>query len=223
MITYEIFSEWPYDQALSWMQARHAELALHPRRIYCAAGSHKETVISLGRDNGRGAIDKAGLSHWSEYIIRFNDRGGGVTAHEPGQLVLYPVLDIQSWGLRARDLIKILEESALSFIASLGISAYCLKESPGIFVDEAKVGFIGMRIKEGISSHGLALNVLNDARIFACIEPCGIKNLRVASLGQFSTLEESAKFYATKLALCFEQKINSAGIHKTYSESLCES
>lgn len=207
MIACEIFCEWPYDHALCWMKKQHDRVSLDQNKGYCAVGSHKETVISLGRDTSRGSIDKARLSQWPGLIIRANDRGGGLTAHEPGQLVLYPVLHLQTFNLKARDLIKLLEETTLGFAASLSIKASCNSESPGIFVGDAKVGFIGMRIKEGISTHGLALNVLNDARIFESIEPCGIKNLPVASLCQHAKLEQNIEWYAQKLASCFVAKL----------------
>lgn len=188
MICKEIFCEWPYDQALRWMSDAHHEVSLCQRRIFVGVGSHNEIAITMGRDPGRGSIDKERLKAWPQYLIRAIDRGGGVTAHEPGQIVIYPIINLRAWGIGMRDIIELLQSCAINFAESLGIDAHTRPESPGIYVGNAKTGFIGMRLKDGVSMHGLALNVLNDAQIFSAIEPCGIKGLKVSSLREHAQL-----------------------------------
>lgn len=110
------------------------------------------------------------------------DRGGQVTYHGPGQLVAYTLLDIKRLGMGVRDLVNHLEHSVVDVLSSYAVSAYPKADAPGVYVDEAKVASLGLRIKKGCSYHGLALNVAMDLEPFSRINPCGYQGLRVAQL-----------------------------------------
>jgi lipoyl synthase len=115
------------------------------------------------------------------------DRGGQVTYHGPGQLVVYPLIDIRRAGLGVRDLVTALERAVIDYCASLGIQAECRKNAPGVYVANQKIASVGLRIRRGASYHGLAFNVNMDLEPFQRINPCGYAGLQMtqlASLGQ---------------------------------------
>ena len=115
------------------------------------------------------------------------DRGGQVTYHGPGQLVVYPLIDIRRAGLGVRDLVTALERAVIEYCASLGIEAECRKNAPGVYVAGGKVASVGLRIRRGASYHGLAFNVNMDLEPFQRINPCGYAGLQMtqlAALGQ---------------------------------------
>jgi lipoic acid synthetase len=110
------------------------------------------------------------------------DRGGQVTYHGPGQLVVYPLIDIRRAGLGVRDLVTALERALIEYCASLGITAECRKGAPGVYVAGKKIGSVGLRIRRGASYHGLAFNVNMDLEPFGRINPCGYAGLQMTQL-----------------------------------------
>ncbi len=110
------------------------------------------------------------------------DRGGQVTYHGPGQLVVYPLLDLGRAGLGVRELVCALERAVIRCVAAYGISAVGNREAPGVYVDGAKLASIGLRIRRNCSYHGLALNVAMDLEPFQRINPCGFQGLAVTQL-----------------------------------------
>jgi lipoyl(octanoyl) transferase len=110
------------------------------------------------------------------------DRGGQVTYHGPGQLVIYILVDLRRMGLGVRGLVTIIESSLISFLASLGVAAKAKKLAPGVYVNETKVAQLGLRIRRGCSFHGLSLNVAMDLEPFSRINPCGHEGLEVTSI-----------------------------------------
>lgn len=113
------------------------------------------------------------------------DRGGQITYHGPGQLVVYPLLNIRRLGLGARGLVIALENAMIDCLAEFGITATGNRDAPGVYVQGKKIGSIGMRIRRGCCYHGLALNVAMDLEPFQRINPCGFAGLQVT---QVSTL-----------------------------------
>jgi lipoyl(octanoyl) transferase len=110
------------------------------------------------------------------------DRGGQVTYHGPGQLVVYPLVDLKRAGLSVRDLVSALENAVINYAAQLGIHAHCRKSAPGVYVDERKLASLGIRIRRGASYHGVALNVAMDLEPFSRIDPCGYPGLQMTQL-----------------------------------------
>jgi lipoyl(octanoyl) transferase len=110
------------------------------------------------------------------------DRGGQVTYHGPGQLMIYPLLNLRRLKLGVRDLVMALENAVIAYAAELGITAASSRKAPGVYVDGAKLASIGLRIRRGACYHGMALNVSLDPRPFERINVCGYKDLRVTRL-----------------------------------------
>ena len=110
------------------------------------------------------------------------DRGGQVTYHGPGQLVFYPLIQLRRQGLDVRQLVSALEASVIAWLAELGIAAATKPRAPGVYVDDAKIASLGLRIRRGRSYHGLAVNVAMDLAPFARINPCGYAGLRMTQV-----------------------------------------
>ena len=110
------------------------------------------------------------------------DRGGQVTYHGPGQLVVYPLLDLSRRALGVRALVEGIERAVIATLAPWGIEAYGKRDAPGVYVAERKIASIGLRIRRGRSYHGLALNVAMDLAPFARINPCGYAGLQMTQV-----------------------------------------
>ena len=110
------------------------------------------------------------------------DRGGQVTYHGPGQLVVYPLVDLKRSRLGVRELVTALESALVALAAEFGIHAAARRDAPGVYVEGAKLASVGLRIRRGASYHGLALNVAMDLEPFARINPCGQPGLPVVDL-----------------------------------------
>ncbi len=123
------------------------------------------------------------------------DRGGQVTYHGPGQLVVYPLIDLRRARMGVRDLVTGLERAVIDYVATLGVRAETRPRAPGVYVDGRKLASIGIRVRRGASYHGLALNVNMDLAPFSRINPCGYAGLemtQVAALSAVSSVEEVA-------------------------------
>lgn len=130
------------------------------------------------------------------------DRGGQVTYHGPGQLVVYPLLDLRRLGLGVRELVVALEQSVIALCAAHGIAAAGRRDAPGVYVDGRKLASVGLRVRRGGSYHGLALNVDGDLGPFGRINPCGYAGLemtRLADLGLGLTVRRAAEALAPPL------------------------
>jgi len=112
------------------------------------------------------------------------DRGGQVTYHGPGQLMIYPLIDLRRAGLGVRDLVTALEQSVVDLAADYGIEAASRCDAPGIYTDGVKLASVGLRIRRGSSFHGMALNVDVDLEPFSRINPCGFKDLQLTDLAR---------------------------------------
>jgi lipoyl(octanoyl) transferase len=110
------------------------------------------------------------------------DRGGQVTYHGPGQLVVYPLLDVRRAQLGVRQLVMALESAVIEMLAGWNIEAVARRDAPGVYVNERKLASVGLRIRRGCSYHGLALNVGMDLEPFRRINPCGYRGLEVTDL-----------------------------------------
>jgi len=110
------------------------------------------------------------------------DRGGQVTYHGPGQLVVYPLIDLRRHPLGVRELVMALENAVIAYAAELGVAAASSRTAPGVYVDGAKLASVGLRIRRGASYHGLALNVSLDLQPFERINVCGHRGLAVTRL-----------------------------------------
>jgi lipoyl(octanoyl) transferase len=112
------------------------------------------------------------------------DRGGQVTYHGPGQLVVYALVDLRRAQLGVRDLVTALETSVIDLAAEFAVSAESRRSAPGVYVDGRKLASIGIRVRRGASYHGLALNVALDLEPFRRINPCGFQGLEMTQLSE---------------------------------------
>jgi lipoate-protein ligase B len=109
-------------------------------------------------------------------------RGGGTTAHNPGQLVFYPILSLQKAGLAINAYIRELEAIGAELLERLGVHGTRLKGAPGLWVGKRKIASIGVRVSRYITYHGMAINIQNDLSIFDFIVPCGLDNVEMTSV-----------------------------------------
>ena len=114
------------------------------------------------------------------------DRGGQITYHGPGQVVLYLLLDLQRLKIKVRELVTTIEQAVIDFLAAYGVTAQRLAGAPGVYVGEAKIAALGLKIKNGCSYHGLSLNVDMDISPFTAINPCGYAGLKVVQTKDFN-------------------------------------
>jgi len=114
-------------------------------------------------------------------IIRI-DRGGQITYHGPGQIVAYILLDMRRWKINVRELVRLIEKAVIDLLAECGVAALGREDAPGVYVGNAKIASLGLKIKNGYCYHGLALNVDMDLTPFANINPCGQAGLRVTQV-----------------------------------------
>ncbi len=114
------------------------------------------------------------------------DRGGQVTYHGPGQLVVYFMIDLKRKGVGPRFLVDTIEQSLVSVIDEFGVTSYPKPDAPGVYVDEKKIASLGLRIRKGKSFHGLALNIDMDLEPFSRINPCGYAGMAMTTLNEVS-------------------------------------
>jgi len=114
------------------------------------------------------------------------DRGGQVTYHGPGQLIVYCLIDLKRKKFGIRQMVSALEQSVIDFLADQQIKAVVRKDAPGVYVDEAKISALGLRVKRGCSYHGLSFNIDMDMSPFQQINPCGYEGLAVTQLKDLS-------------------------------------
>jgi lipoyl(octanoyl) transferase len=124
------------------------------------------------------------------------DRGGQVTYHGPGQVVAYTLVDLRRARLGIRDMVRAIEAAVIEFLDSQGISAYGRSEAPGVYVRrgavESKIAALGLKVRNGCTYHGLALNVAMDLGPFADIDPCGYPGLAVTQLADLGVMLDAA-------------------------------
>lgn len=130
-----------------------------------------------------------GLAGKPEHILQLTpipivqtDRGGQVTYHGPGQLVVYLLLQLDRYEVSIRELVRRIEQAVIDLLADYRISAYGKVDAPGVYVDEAKIASIGLRVKHGCTYHGVSLNIDMDLAPFGWINPCGYANMRMTQL-----------------------------------------
>jgi lipoyl(octanoyl) transferase len=117
------------------------------------------------------------------------DRGGQVTYHGPGQLMIYPLIDLKRCRLGVRDLVTGLELSVVDLASDYGIEALARKDAPGVYVDGQKIASVGLRVRRSASYHGMALNIDVNLEPFSRINPCGYQDLKVTDLASLGINE----------------------------------
>ena len=156
-----------------------------------------------------------GLAGRREHLLRDNeipvikaDRGGQITYHGPGQLVLYTLFDLKRLRLGVRDMVRSLEAAVINWLGSHEVAAYGKPSAPGVYLMrngvESKIAALGLKVRNGCTYHGLAVNVAMDLAPFSDIDPCGYPGLSVTQLcdvGPLRTIEEAGDELAPIIAL----------------------
>jgi lipoate-protein ligase B len=167
------------------------------------------TVFTLGR---RGGLEHLLVSEeflkTSGIPIVHVERGGNITFHGPGQLVAYPIVNLNARRIGVVDFVKALENVMLATVRTWGIAAECNPANRGIWVGNNKMGSIGLAIRKGISFHGLALNVNVDLTPFSWIQPCGLQGVCMTSMEQELGRELSMEDVRAAVKKQFESVLN---------------
>ena len=183
---------------VDYLEARELQLALLEK---VHAGAEPNTMLLLEHPH---VYTKGRLSKQTDVLlpeedlaakgipVYETDRGGQVTYHGPGQLVVYPIINLREWGGPVK-YVRALEQVVIATLAEMGITAYCESGNTGVWTDQGKIAAIGVKISRGIAFHGLALNVNTDLSLYQNIIPCGIADRSVTSmaaiLGELVDLE----------------------------------
>ncbi|MFZ4403578.1 MAG: lipoyl(octanoyl) transferase LipB [Pseudobdellovibrionaceae bacterium] len=162
-----------YELVLQWQKKMQASIKGSKKILLL--GLEHPSVITLGR---RSQAQKDIL--WSEdqlqqsqITIENSDRGGRATLHSPGQLVIYPIVDLSMWKISVPDFVQLLLANTQSVLALGGIDCYVDTDRPGVYTTQGKLAFCGLRIEQGVSRHGLSINVSNDLSLFESSVACG--------------------------------------------------
>ena len=130
-----------------------------------------------------------GLSGKPEHLLKAtqipiiqSDRGGQITYHAPGQLIIYCLIDIKRLGIGIKKMVSIIEQSLIELLSSYDITAHTLKGAPGVYVNDSKIAALGLKVKHGRTYHGLSLNIDMDLSPYKLINPCGYSDLKVTQM-----------------------------------------
>ena len=199
------------------IRSQPASVLSQPRVRHLGRVEYEPTWREMQRitdERGPGSVDEIwflehppvftlGLNGRREHVLAARDipvihvdRGGQVTYHGPGQLVVYPLLDIKRLNLSIRELVVRLENAVIELCAGFGVEAAGRRDAPGVYVAGRKLASIGLRVRRGGTYHGIALNVVNDLEPFSRINPCGYAGLqvtRLADLASITSLDEVAR------------------------------
>ncbi len=173
-----------YGEALALQEDLHARVVAGEAAAYAVSVEHPP-VLTFGKHASAQHLLFAAEALRAQGIgLVQTERGGEVTAHEPGQLVLYPILRLASFGLRPKRYVELLEGVVIEALRHFDVTAATDPEHPGVWVGREKICAIGIRIKERVSLHGMALNVANSLELFQKIVPCGIQGRGVTSVSR---------------------------------------
>ncbi|MBF0264853.1 MAG: lipoyl(octanoyl) transferase LipB [Gammaproteobacteria bacterium] len=138
-------------------------------------------VFTLGRHS-----DESHILHRGKIPIQKIDRGGQVTYHGPGQLIIYCLLDLKRLKLGVRQVVTVMEDAVIDFLSLYEVNAYAKEKAPGVYTAEGKISALGLRVRKGKCYHGLSVNIDMNLQPFQSINPCGYANLDVVQLSDYT-------------------------------------
>ena len=159
-------------------------------------------VFTLGRNGKQEYLHNTG-----DIPVINVDRGGQVTYHGPGQLIVYPLLNIKRRQLGVQSLVRILEQSVIDLLSDYSLDAQRREKAPGVYVNNRKLAALGLRIRKGCSFHGLSLNVDMDLSPFSMIDPCGYSGLEVTQLKDLG-IDASMETVSSRLQTHFQRLLD---------------
>lgn len=165
---------------------------------------------------GRAAAEEHLLDVGSIPVLRI-DRGGQVTYHGPGQIMMYTLIDLKRRKLTVRGIVDALESSVIQLLSHYDLTAYSDKKKPGVYIDGCKIAALGLRISRGSSYHGLCFNYDFDSAPFKRINPCGFSELHVTQLSEQLRYLPNKRILAEQLVACFAEQLSYSEITNDYS------
>lgn len=170
--------------------------------IYLLGFEH-EPVITLGfRADPKNEV----IYPSEKFLIQKVDRGGFATIHNPGQLVVYPLLRLADVNLNISEYVDLLIRVSQRFLSFYGVLNECKKDSPGLYTYQGKIMSIGLRNDKGYVRHGISINVFNDLTDFACINTCGVKNLSMDKMQNHVEFQKTFSNHFSNLNLIEKQQ-----------------
>ena len=158
---------------------------------------------------GQGADEQFGPKLANGIPVVRSERGGEITYHGPGQAVVYTLVDLQRRGLKVKEFVRLLEQGVIDLLGALGVAADRRPGAPGVYVGEAKIAALGIRVTRGRAWHGVALNVDMDLSPFLAIDPCGYPGLQVVQARDYG-IPGTAQALGLRLAQLLEQRLDHA-------------
>jgi lipoate-protein ligase B len=211
MLEYAYIGRVSYDAGLQTMESAFARVKSGACDGVIIGLTH-DPVMTLGlrANSAHLLISEGSLRERGVSIVR-TERGGDITYHGPEQVLLYPVLALDRLKISVKDYSQLLERVMSEYLRALSVTARTVCGAPGVYVGEKKIGFVGLRIKEGISQHGLALNLTGSLQPFSWMNPCGHAGLAVTSVerertGGAQTHEAAARGLAQVLVQLIEAR-----------------
>lgn len=134
----------------------------------------------------QGTACQQGTLDGTDIPIVKSDRGGQITYHGPGQIIMYPMLKMKKHNLGVKSLVRNLEQAVIDILLGMGITSERRDDAPGVYVDGVKIAALGLRIRRGTSYHGLSFNIEMDLKPFNNIHPCGYKGLQVTQVSNLT-------------------------------------
>ncbi len=171
-------------------------LCEHPAVLTLGSIARRENILFSEKD-----LEEKGVK-----VFKI-DRGGEVTLHSPGQLVVYPIFNLKYLGKDLRAYLKQLEQVAIDLLQEFDIVANSISSRRGVWVGDKKIGSIGVGVKKWVSFHGLALNVNNDLGLFSLIRPCGL-DVKMTSISDVKNKSVDFNDVKNRLVYCFSRIFN---------------
>ncbi len=169
-------------------------LVEHPHVLTFGRRAHEENVL----------VTEFALQQQGVTCIHV-ERGGDVTYHGPGQLVVYPIFALRKSGIGVLDFVEKLEAIMIQVLKDYGIKGERNERNRGVWVESKKIGFVGIAVQKGISFHGLALNVDPDLKFFQLINPCGLKEVQITSMAEILKRAVSLTEIKTRVVFHFQK------------------
>ena len=160
-------------------------------------------IYTLGKN-----ADETNIIDKGEIPVLRVDRGGEVTYHGPGQIIIYILIDLRRKGLSVSDLISMMEESIILLLKKYNVNARRMKKAPGVYVGKMKIASIGIKVSKGCTYHGLSFNYDVDLKPFSGINTCGFKGLDVTSVKKLNIYENKSSFIKKMIGILVDQLIN---------------
>ncbi len=201
---------WDYIMKYQWMgRQAYAPVwrQLQQRAWDVAAGKCSEIIFSCEHEpvytTGKRGVDNRLGAELPAPVVQ-TDRGGEMTFHGPGQIMLYPVIHLRHRGIGVKQYVHLLEASCIDLLGEFGVEATRRNGFPGVWTGRGKIAALGVRVSRGVAYHGMALNVDVDDRWFAAINPCGLQSGVASMSGFIDPLPLSA------LAMCWQSGLLAA-------------